>query len=57
VQPIRLQGEVPSPINPPPGCHFAPRCSRAIARCSQETPHLAELCPGHRVACHRAHEG
>jgi len=57
VQPIRLQGEVPSPINPPPGCHFAPRCSRAIARCSQDSPQLTELFPGHRVACHRAHEG
>jgi oligopeptide/dipeptide ABC transporter ATP-binding protein len=56
VQPIRLQGEVPSPINPPPGCHFGPRCPKAIPSCSQVSPKLVELAPGHRVACHRAAE-
>jgi oligopeptide transport system ATP-binding protein len=56
VQRIKLEGEVPSPINPPPGCHFAPRCRRAYEQCSQETPPLVEVGPGHRVACHRIGE-
>jgi oligopeptide transport system ATP-binding protein len=53
VQRIKLEGEVPSPLNPPPGCHFAPRCSLASARCTQESPTLIEVGPGHQVACHR----
>ncbi len=51
VQPIQLEGEVPSPINPPPGCHFAPRCPYAQPRCSQARPPLEEVEPGHQVAC------
>jgi oligopeptide transport system ATP-binding protein len=52
-QRIKLEGEVPSPINPPPGCHFAPRCRLASARCARESPPLTEVSPGHKVACHR----
>jgi len=49
---IVLTGEVPSALNPPRGCHFHPRCPFAMPRCSDEEPKLAELAPGHRVACH-----
>jgi len=52
----RLQGEVPSPINPPPGCRFAARCRYATDACRKETPKLRELAPGHMVACHRCEE-
>jgi len=48
---VPLSGEVPSPINPPSGCHFHPRCPRAMARCSREEPQLAEV-EGRLVACH-----
>jgi len=48
---VPLSGEVPSPINPPSGCHFHPRCPHATARCAQEQPRLAEV-DGRRVACH-----
>jgi oligopeptide transport system ATP-binding protein len=44
-------GEVPSPINPPPGCVFHPRCPIAVAECKQLRPELRELRPGHWVAC------
>jgi peptide/nickel transport system ATP-binding protein len=44
-------GEIPSAINPPPGCRFHPRCPIAIDRCSQEMPPLLETSPGHQVAC------
>ena len=47
-----LEGDVPSPINPPSGCHFHTRCPYAEARCKVETPVLRELAPGHHVACH-----
>jgi peptide/nickel transport system ATP-binding protein/oligopeptide transport system ATP-binding protein len=47
-----LQGDVPSPINPPAGCHFHPRCPFAFDRCKVETPVLREVRPGHHVACH-----
>ena len=47
-----LQGDVPSPINPPPGCHFHTRCPYAVARCKEETPVLREVRPGQLVACH-----
>lgn len=49
---IRLQGEVPSPSNPPSGCHFHTRCPRACGRCKAEAPQLREVADGHFVACH-----
>jgi oligopeptide/dipeptide ABC transporter ATP-binding protein len=48
----RVTGDVPSPINPPSGCHFHPRCPIAEARCSIERPALREVAPGHLVSCH-----
>jgi oligopeptide/dipeptide ABC transporter ATP-binding protein len=47
-----LQGDVPSPINPPSGCHFHTRCPYVIDRCRAETPALREVKPGQLVACH-----
>jgi peptide/nickel transport system ATP-binding protein len=47
-----LQGDVPSPINPPPGCHFHTRCPYAVDRCRIEPPALREVKPGQLVACH-----
>jgi oligopeptide/dipeptide ABC transporter ATP-binding protein len=47
-----LQGDVPSPINPPPGCTFHTRCPYAMERCRQEVPVLKEISPGHGVSCH-----
>ena len=47
-----LQGDVPSPINPPPGCAFHTRCPYAEARCKVEIPKLVEISPGHGVSCH-----
>ena len=49
-----LRGEVPSPLNPPSGCVFHPRCPLAESRCSAEIPPLRELKPGHWAACHLA---
>jgi oligopeptide transport system ATP-binding protein len=52
-QRIRLQGEVPSPIHPPPGCHFHTRCPIAqFPLCKSETPALKQSSDGHWVACH-----
>jgi len=45
-------GEIPSPMHPPAGCHFHPRCPHAMPRCSSEVPMLREIAPGHRSACH-----
>ena len=47
-----IKGEIPSPLAPPPGCHFHPRCPRAMPRCSIEAPVTREVAPGHFSACH-----
>ena len=49
---IVLQGDVPSPVKPPSGCHFHTRCPYAVARCKVEAPPLREIAPGHHVSCH-----
>lgn len=49
---IILKGDVPSPLNPPTGCPFHPRCPMAIEKCSKLRPVLKEVKPSHRVACH-----
>jgi len=53
---ILLEGDVPSPANPPPGCVFHPRCRYAKDVCSQEEPKLVEVEPGHYASCHFAGE-
>jgi oligopeptide transport system ATP-binding protein len=47
-----IEGDVPSPMNPPPGCRFHTRCPYAVARCRAEVPALREVAKGHQVACH-----
>jgi peptide/nickel transport system ATP-binding protein len=47
-----ISGEIPSPLNPPPGCHFHPRCPHAMPVCRLEPPPLIEIAPGRRSACH-----
>ena len=47
-----IKGEIPSPLNPPSGCHFHPRCPNAGPRCKREQPLLRELAPEHFSACH-----
>ncbi|WP_422033744.1 ABC transporter ATP-binding protein [Reyranella sp.] len=49
---IVLQGDVPSPVKPPSGCHFHTRCPYAVDRCKVESPPLREIAPGHHVSCH-----
>ena len=51
-QRIQLKGEVPSPLNPPSGCHFHTRCAHATERCALETPVFRDLSLSHRAACH-----
>jgi oligopeptide transport system ATP-binding protein len=55
-QRVILQGDVPSPANPPKGCVFNTRCPLAIEQCFEVVPEWREIVPGHRVACHRADE-
>jgi len=49
---IILQGDVPSPANPPAGCNFSTRCPIAVERCGRETPSWRKIEDGHFVACH-----
>ena len=49
---IRLEGDVPSPASPPPGCAFHNRCPHCTAACKEQVPESRELSPGHWVACH-----
>lgn len=49
---IILKGDVPSPVNPPSGCHFHPRCPRRLEICKKEAPDTKEVKPGHFVTCH-----
>jgi peptide/nickel transport system ATP-binding protein len=53
---IVLEGEVPDPSNPPPGCAFHPRCRYATEKCRVEPPPLVEVAPNHLAACHYARE-
>jgi peptide/nickel transport system ATP-binding protein len=47
-----IKGEIPSPLAPPPGCHFHPRCPHAMERCAREVPVLREISSGRMSACH-----
>jgi len=49
---VPIKGEIPSPIDPPAGCHFHPRCPQAMSRCAAEAPALREIAPGRLSACH-----
>ncbi|MGB3427678.1 MAG: ABC transporter ATP-binding protein [Burkholderiaceae bacterium] len=49
---VPIKGEIPSPLNPPAGCHFHPRCPHAMPRCAVEAPALREIAPGRHSACH-----
>ena len=49
---VPIKGEIPSPLHPPSGCHFHPRCPHVMARCREESPALREIAPGRWSACH-----
>ena len=51
-----IEGDIPSPVDPPPGCHFHPRCPFVAPRCRAERPALRDVAPGRRAACHRIEE-
>jgi oligopeptide/dipeptide ABC transporter ATP-binding protein len=53
---IILQGDVPSPANPPKGCHFCTRCAYAVDQCREVDPEWRDMGDGHWVACHRVEE-
>ncbi len=52
IQEVTLEGEVPSPLNPPSGCTFHPRCLQSLPKCREEIPQRKEVGPGHWVTCH-----
>jgi oligopeptide transport system ATP-binding protein len=54
---VALEGDVPSPVDPPSGCHFHTRCPLAEPRCRSEAPMPIEIVAGHTVACHLARPG
>ncbi len=56
-EPVALDGELPSPANPPKGCKFHTRCKYCTDKCRDEAPAMTEVTPGHFVACHLALEG
>ncbi|MEE3108043.1 MAG: ABC transporter ATP-binding protein, partial [Pseudomonadota bacterium] len=49
---VPIKGEIPSPLDPPSGCHFHPRCPHALARCREERPQLREVAARRWAACH-----
>ena len=49
---VPIRGEIPSPLAPPPGCHFHPRCAHAGPRCAREQPMLRQIAQGRLAACH-----
>ena len=49
---LPIRGEIPSPLAPPSGCHFHPRCPHAMPRCAEQAPALREVAPGRSAACH-----
>jgi len=55
-RPAALKGEIPSPVNPPSGCYFHPRCPYADDRCRQQEPELLEIGNHHQVACYHSEQ-
>jgi len=49
---VPIKGEIPSPLDPPSGCHFHPRCPHAMPKCRESAPPLVEIAPGHKSACY-----